>query len=668
MADKPKSVAEERIERGRERLQSLAPMRDEAWEFYRGNHYAYIDDKGTLSQKAVYTGPRGKPNWLARQSRNLIFDVVLHEVSAATQRIPSFQVLPATTDPEDVTAAHLAQKVAIYGYYQWQLRSVARDAVLHAVVAGESFAWPYFDTSIGPFIGDEEGQVGLGDVRVKIYGANECYWEPGMRFENSPWHVVEQARSLDAVMKDPSYTGPKKLTPDANTRSLANKGRQTSDKAKLILVSEYLELPTPNNPKGRWLCFANGKQIREERPYPGTGPNPCIHKLSYATDPDADRDLGLVRQLIDAQRTFEDCNNKAVEWKNIALMPQFAVTPGAMAKQRRTPEPGKIYQVYQPNENLKILDTPQVPSELFEMMDRAERDIARIAAQNDIPSQVESGRAIEALIEKDGNRRQAFVADLAEWWSCVMQDCLHEVQTGYSEERTLQIRGRVGWEPIPDFKGSQLQTPVDVRVSPDSIEPRTKAAIEQKVMNFAQAFPGVFPPEEIMSAINNGNAEALLDTYELAKARANSTIQKIRDGSFLDMGMRPVLSSEQHMEPVYDEITGEMIMIAPGQPMMRPAMEVPEWMPRPFDKIPVLKGEMEKWMMTSDFDDLPPEGKDAANMYYQALLDLEQQQAMREAMQQQQMAEGLGMANAAKPQGPSPMPSLPSQDSPDTSQ
>lgn len=660
------SLVEDRMGRGRERMSSDASRVDEAWEFVRGNHYAYLDDKGKLQWKATGTGPRGKPGWLARQSRNLVYDVYLHEVSSATQRIPSFQVLPSTTDPEDVTAAHLSQKVALYGYYQWSLRNVAMDIVSHAVVGGMGFSWAYFDNTIGPYLTDPETgeSVGIGDVRVRVYGTNECYWEPGLRFDDSPWHVVEHARPLDAVKGMEGYMGPEKLSPDANARSLSGRGQGHSDKPNLVLVSEYLELPTAKNPKGRWLCYANGKPIREPLPYPGTGDGPCLRKLSYAHDTDSDRDLGLIPQLIDAQRTYEDCNNKAVMIKNLAMQPQFAVSPGAMRKQRRTPEPAKIYEIQDPNQNVKMLEMGRIPTEIFELMDRAEKDIGRIAAQNDIPANVDTATGISAIIERDANRRQGFIADLAEWWGGTMHDCLYEVQSGYTEPRLLQIRGRIGWEPINDFKGAQLRNEVDVRVSPDSIEPRTRQSIENRVMAFAQAFPGAFPPEEIMSAINNGTAEALLDSYELNKARANTMIQKIRDGSFLQMGMRPTLSSEQHMEPVYD-FSGQMVTDpATGQPMMKPATEVPAWMPRPFDNVAIIKREVEKWMMTSDWDDLPPVNQDAGNMYYQALLDLEKEQALRAAVQQQEQAQALGMANAARPQGPAPMPSLPGNKTP----
>lgn len=589
--------------------------------------------------------------------------MVLREASVSTARVPSYAVTPTTRDPEDIGAARLSEKVALFGHNEWHIREAARDAVIHAVVAGEAFAWVYFDNTIGPFIGDEDGDVGVGDVRVRIFGANECYWEPGLRFYDSPWHAVEHARPIEQVMDMPGYVGPKKLTPDAEARALSNRGKGRASKSKLVIVTEYLERPCPKYPQGRWLTMANDQEILQERPYPGTGSDPCLRKLSYAPDPDADRDLGLVPQLIDAQRTVNDSTNKAIEWKNLCLLPRIVVTPGLFKKQRWTDEPGKVYEIPQPEQNFKVVETPQVPQELFEMADRAGTDIDRIAASGPRDaSQIESGKEAQVYDAQAAGRKQAFLADLADWYSRVMHDCLVQTQNHYTEPRLLQIRGRFGPESIEDFQGAQLRNQVDIRVQPDSIEPRTKQAIEQRVMGYAQL--GWVNPEQAMAAINAGTAEGLIDSYELAYARVNRVIQRIKDGSFMAMGNRPVLSSEEHYvpaPPVIDPLTGEEIPALDefGQPQMVLATEVPEWMPRPFDNIRVHKQQMEDWMQTSDWDDLDAGGKEAGNLYYQALLDLEAQQAKREAMMQQEQAAGLGMANAAKPQAPSPLPSLP---------
>jgi hypothetical protein len=74
-------------------------------------------------------------------------------------------------------------------------------------------------------------------------------------------------------------------------------------------------------------------------------------------------------------------------------------------------------------------------------------------------------------------------------------------------------------------------------------------------------------------------------------------------------------------------------------------------MPRPFDNVSVQKEFFENWMKTTDWDRLEPAMQHSALLYYQALLSLEQKQAMEAAIQQQQMAEQLGMGNASKPRG-----------------
>jgi hypothetical protein len=685
LGGKKKPLAEDRMERGRERLHQLAPYRDEAWEFYRGNHYAYVDDKNKLQVLSTTTTVRGtgKPRWRARQKRNYIFDIVLQEGAAATQRTPSYDVLPSKRDPEAISAAKLSKKVSLYGHEAWNIREAVRDAVTHAVVGGEAFAWVYFDNTIGPFIGDEEGEVGLGDVRVRIYGGNECYWEPGLRFYESPWHVIEQAMPIEQVKMMDGYSGPDKLTPDADAKALSHRGKNHGTKAKLVIVSHYLERPTPNKPEGCWKTYANKQQILEERPYPGDGPDPCLRKLSYAPDPDADRDLGLVPQIIDAQRTVNDVTNKQVEWKNLLLLPRIFAAPGTFKKQRWTDEPGKVYEAMQPNENIKVVDTPAIPSELFLMQDRAANDMDRISAAGvRNAGNFESGKEAQVFEAQAAGRKEAFLADLAEFYAGIMHDCLVQVQRSYTEPRLIQISGRFGPDPQDGFLGANLKDQVDVRVSPDSIKPRTRESIEQKVMMFAQN--GWITPEQAMASMNNGTAEGLIDSYELAYERVNRVIQRIKDGSFLGdpdpvtgeqvMAMRPTLGNEQIMVPARDEngeiileqtepeldpMTGEEIA-APGvQPVMVPATEVPDWMPRPFDRISVHKQQFEDWMQTSDWDELPVEGKEAANLYYQALLDIEAKNAQRAAMMQESMAQGLGMANAAKPQAPSPLPSQP---------
>jgi hypothetical protein len=297
VADEILAEIEPKLKRGRTRMLTDAAKRKEAMSFFRGEHYAYVDQRGALQFQATANtwtqGAGGKPQHRVRNKRNLIFDIVLHEVSSATQRIPAYEVSASTLDAEDISASRLAEKVARYGYDAWRVRDATVKAVTYAVVPGEGFVWPYFDNQKGkPLAAD----VATGEICLRVYGGNEVYWEAGCRFEESPWHCIEHARPLEAVKADPDYIGGE-LTADAASSDGSKRNKEASS---MVIVTEFLELPCPKTPEGRWISMANGKIVSSVRPYPCTDgegnpvSEPVLHKICYAVDPEAERDLGLV--------------------------------------------------------------------------------------------------------------------------------------------------------------------------------------------------------------------------------------------------------------------------------------------------------------------------------------------------------------------------------------
>lgn len=612
-----------RIERGRARKGEGAPLANECLRFWRGDQYVYRDSDNYLIDTPVEGGRAPGNGYRMRETRNLLIDVVAHEVSASTQRVPAYDISPSTTDREDIDAAKLAAKAAAYGYDKWGIRRATVDTVTNAVVADEGFAWPYFDNTVGDPI---DGNVSTGEICIRTYSRNEVMWEPGIRFDDSMWWGVEQAQPIEKVMSMPGYiAGDGPLHADANSSDVERKDQAQGE---LVLVVDYLERPTPKTPRGRWLTFANDREILPPRDYPCKQPTknggwkvldePVLHKLAYIEDPQSDRDMGLVRHLLGAQRTYNDCTNKQLEWKNLALVPQMVAPPGAV-RTKLTNEPGLIVEAIPYGGVLpKWRDVPSIPPELSVMKEEAKRDIASIAAQSDIPNQVESGKGIEAYYGKQADRAYAFINQLAAWHSRLMRHCLYLVQRHYSEERLLKIRGRFGPESIAGFMGAHLRGQADVTVNPGSIEPRTRQWVESRVLAFADR--GWISPQAAMAAINNGTGQALVESYELQIGRAHQIISQIR-----------VFGTEGDTLPA----------------------------PRRFENLDVIESVLTDWMLTSDFDGAAPYVKEAAEQYYEALVLLKQQKAMEEAMQQAQMAEQQGMQNAARPQGVKPMPDMP---------
>ena len=629
-----------RIERGKKQITDGSTHRNECLEFWRGNQYVYRNRENWLVKQGVLLGEGGKPRHRVRTVRNLIQPLVRQEVAQATQRVPSYQINPSTGDPEDVSAARVAQKVAFYGFDAWNVRRATEQAVTFAVVAAEGFVWPYWNSNIPPFMKTEDGTVvGLGDITLEVLGGNEVGWEPGVRYEDSRWYIVRRAMSLDRIKDLPGFVKGTKIVSDASADGTLGVTKQVTE---LAMVTDYLERPCPEYPSGRRLCIANGKLIAPPEAYPLRDPKgaaldePVLHKISYIVDPDQDRDLGLVSSLLDAQRTINDCTNKQLEWKNLALMPQVFAPLGAFPKrQRLTDQPGAVF-VYNPVSGLKPewRPTPPIPGDLSQLKNEAINDMNRIAAQNDTPSDA-SGRALQVLIERDAGSRQAFLARLAVFHSQLMRHCLMLVAQHYSEPRLLTINGRFGPESITDFTGAQLRSQVDVTVFPESIEPRTRQVLETRVLGYADR--KWISPEKAMAAIEQGTSADVIDSYELDVARAHRVIQKIVAGPemFLD-------------EPLQAGPDGT---------------DVPSWMPRPgIDNLAVHRSIFQDYAKTQDFENSEPPVREAILLYLQGLDWMEQQEQMKAAQQQTMMAQQLGMANAARPQGPTPMPDQPMPD------
>jgi hypothetical protein len=635
-------LVDEKIRRGREHMKREAASTRLAYRFWAGDHYWYVNEKGVLrfQDTITHAGGGGKPPHRIRNKYNFIRPIVEAKVSAATQRVPSYEVTPATTDPEDLAASRLASQVALFGYEKWNVRRAVTKAVTHAFVGGEGFVMPYFDPNVGPFstvLDEQTGdvrQIGRGELRLKVFSRNEVFWEPGCDFHDSPWWATEQARPIDEVEQIPGYVGGK-LRPDAATSDLpTDAGRQEN----MVLVTEYLERPCPKYPQGRRLIVANDRVIAPPEAYPNVNAKgevcdePVLHRISYTVDPDGDRDRGLVPELIDLQRTINDCWNKLLEWKNRCLNPQMLAQEGTLV-QRPTDEPG-VVKYYRGSVPPQWEQPPQLPRELVQIRDDAIQQIWSLAAETDVaPAPDLAAKTLQAGIEQSRQRWASFLGDLAWFHSGLMRHMLTLVARHYTEERIVEIRGQYGWEPPVSFTGQDLRSQVNVRVTPDSLVAKSRQSVREEIQFIATVFPGAIPPEAALAAIHGGNAEGLLKSYEQHVARAWSLVQQIRTNpeSLLQTPMR------------MDEF---------GQ-------EVPTWMPRPQDNIQIHKKVFADYMTTPDYFAQPPEVQEMLNLYWSGLEQTEQQNAMKQMMAQNAMAEQQGLTNAAKPAGAKPLPSQP---------
>jgi hypothetical protein len=652
-AEIPPSVST-RLRRGRAGMMRDASKRRLCVRFEEGDTYWFLDSRGGLNSQSTVTNPNGsgKPPHRVRNKYNFIKPIVTAKVSAATQRIPGFEVVPTSTDPQRVGAARLSEKISLAGYDKWRLHAVDVDATLNAIGhGGEAFALPYFDPNVGPYHevqDDQTGEpttVGEGELKVIVLNGNQAYWEDGCDFMESRWHVVERARVIEDVEEMTGFFGPC-LTPDAATSDIPTDSKPDN----MVMVTEYFERPCPKYPEGRHLVIANGRQVVPEQQYPLRNRDgvvidePVLHRLAWDLGGGARRQLGLTWQLIDAQRTAQDSRNKAVEWKNRCLMPQMIAQAGSMPLQRDD-VPGTV--MYYQGQNAPVWeDVKPIPDSLFRLADVAKEDMREIGFATQIEAAPDvAAKSIQAAVEQSDLQWAQFLIGKADWWSRLMRHCLVLVARHYTEERLLAFRGRDGWEHVQDFEGAQLMDEVDVRVNPSSLVTLTRAQVRDMLQWIATTFPGWLNPQDALVALQTGSLDRLVVSFWLDMSRVNTVIEKIRDGTVMDMPTRgstdPVTK-----QPIVDPQT--------GQPMPYPG-----YMPDEQDDLKVWERVWSDWMKTDDYAQQPPANQEIARQVWDGIQALKNAKAMQDAQMQTAMAEQQGLSNATRGPQPKPLPSQP---------
>lgn len=689
-AIKPEKSVMKKIERGRERQKQIAPRRRQAVEFTNGNHYVFItEDRLQVNQTSTVAISDGglMPDHRVRRSHDLLGPIIKRKIAASTAKIPGYEIIPSNEGEEAYLASQVSEKVAYAGYKKWEIKRATKKFIWNALVTEEGFIGARWDGSVGPYIDvsqhpenpelpdpDNPQYIGKGEIKIVTYGGLEVIWEPGVEFEESRWCAIDTAKPVSVVEQEDGFIdNGEKLKADAETSQVTKANTKVRSGTDLCMVTEYLERPCAKWPKGRRLTMANGRVIFPEESYPSVDnegnvvDEPCLHRLFYAVDASSDHNKGLIQSLIEPMRSYDMARNKTQEFIQLGQVPQVMAPEGSIITPI-TDEPGLIIET-DPNvvagSNVKPewRQNVQVPGDIYQEQQTASTELERISFDYEVPAGLHSAQAIQAIFERNEASWADFIADLAEVHAALMRDCLTLVQRYYSEKRLLKFKGSAGWEDLSEFRGADIKGETDVQVLPGSLEARTRAAIENKIIAINNMFPGYFPPPVVISALNSAQPERLIESYEKDEIRAYRIIAMIKSGAFWNVSPRPLVPGEE--APLPDPVTGEpVINYQTGKPFQ--LTSVPGWMPRPFDNADLHKQILESWMKTSDYEDLDEESKQAAMLYYKALLDLESRAAQRRAELQTQMAEQAGAANAAKAGEAKTMPSMPSPSSPGT--
>jgi hypothetical protein len=289
-------------------------------------------------------------------------------------------------------------------------------------------------------------------------------------------------------------------------------------------------------------------------------------------------------------------------------------------KTRRTDEPGAVlYWDGAPEDKPQWEDVPEIPQSLFRVIDTVMQIMRLIASDDQSEAQADltnvAAKTLQQVIEESLNRWDDFRQEMAEWDAAIMRHSLLLCARHYSEPRLMKIKGRDGWERVPDFQGAELMGEVDVRVFPDSLIPQTRQGVQDQLTWINANFPGWLQPQDALAAIQEGSVDRLWSpTGSTWRAPTTSSSACVTAPTWR---CRALQRRPDHQAA--DHSTRRRASRWP----------VPGYMPDQQDNLAVWKKVFADWMKTDDYSRQDPPVQDAARQVWQAIQALEQAKAVR---------------------------------------
>ena len=599
-----------KVEAAETAMGAYEPRWREALAFFDSDQYVEVSAvTGELDRMETREGG-SKPRWRSRLTRNRYTAKMTEEIALLASRVPAYEAQPVNGSPGPTAAARMGDKALLSLHDSLGLSGVTQETLVYAGNCGQGFTFPYWNGYSGKVL-DVDVATGAvtatGCMEIAVLAPWEVLYDGGSQFERSPFWCIRRARSVEEVREEYGLQE-HELKPDA-AGIPGEKGGADKD---LVFVYEWLTKPSDDHSDGEWLCWANGKELRDPEDYPGSHEDMVLHELAWIRRPHRHRPLGVGEQMVDIQRTYNRTINQIIAWQNHVLNPKMLAAKGQLLKDP-TDKAGEVLE-FRPMGMIepKWQPVPDLPQGLFHQLDRCIADFEEICGRITEHQDTNSASHVQALNEREQLRRGIVVKNLVKWYASQGMHLLRLAQEYWTDDQLLALQGRFGVSLIEGFKGAQLEGIKTVRVSEASVMPRTRASQEAKIMQFAQM--GWIEPHQAMAALNAGTAEAIIDEYELDIARQYREIEEI-----LKLGQQPLPDEIAEVAREDPEAARQLI----EQHLLEIAPHVEE-----FDNHVVHMDILRQYMKTVDWEERTDAEKGILRGHYMLHDQAARQQAM----------------------------------------
>jgi len=420
---------------------------------------------------------------------------------------PEMSVVPNTTEEEDLQAAKIGDKVLKFWWRNGHMKRTIRLLAVWLYTTGNVFVEDMWDTSIGPHqMNKDTGVLEYeGDVRCVLWSPFEVV-VPAMGLFNGemddlPWVETYTWKTL-SWMEDFFGVGKvkdvKPETRPANDTTLNTLFGGTSSKDSELtrgaMLHEFKIKPCPEFKKGMHAYGANGIiLLREDYPY-----------KEYPIEHFKDIELAgnfwgasTTEHAIQLQNRWNRTHNSIDTFNEVMGKGKWLAPKNSSLEVEPNDQHGEIVS-YNPvlGHKPEHVTVKSLPGTYELVLGSTRASLENLYSQHEVSrgtnkSDIRSGDMLEILREQDAHGNIPSHMVFEEALERLARRVLRRIQQGYTNTRTVKIKGKDSQWEVMAFKGADLRDNTDVSVRRQSSLPDSRRAREAQIMEkFTQGLYG----------------------------------------------------------------------------------------------------------------------------------------------------------------------------------
>lgn len=481
------------------------------YQFFRGNQW--VDINRVTGE--LFVPPA--PSWRVRLVINKTWVVIRNIASQITDKRPTWDVLPASDDPDDIENSKLIAYAIEYLYDRLGVQDKIEELVFYMLIFGVAYMKTYwtgeevavdvldpFSVFFDPFSKDPETSPGVIHATWRTIEYIKDTYGVDVPAETIRSTSAIQQRIANEVIGMASFASP------TFSAGSGEKGKKEEYQEQGAIVKEgYFR--KRGGKEWEIITWANGKLLkRRDFPYKH-GKNP-ITKFVANRVPGEWVGISEVENLLPLQKELNKGRSQVIEHKNLMSRGKWLVPKNAgVSKNAFTSEPGEVIE-YNPGAKPEQADLKPLPEYVFELLQWVERSMEDIAGIHDVsmgrvPTGAKSGRAIEALRESDETGIRPKERNLENGLERVGYQLVGLMQQYYTSEKLMRTTGK--YPRFFRFSNQHIKEGVDVRVNLGTAFAYTRLGKREELKELYEL--GAIDRQTLLEHYEFGNVDEILE-------------------------------------------------------------------------------------------------------------------------------------------------------------